>query len=96
MAALLAYPNSLKNCTICPRNCGADRSSKILGYCGTDAGFSISSIFIHRGEEPVISGANGICNVFFTGCNLKCIYCQNYQISRPQCIKASFAIETNY
>jgi len=53
----------------------------MVGVCGSDAGFNISSIFIHHGEEPVISGANGICNVFFSRCNLSCIYCQNYQIS---------------
>ncbi len=89
----LLYLDSLKNCTICPRNCGADRNSPILGYCGTDAGFSISSIFRHRGEEPVISGLNGICNIFFTGCNLKCIYCQNYQISRPNALKNKMQLE---
>jgi len=85
--------NSLKNCTICPRNCGTDRTGKIMGYCGTDAGFSISSIFIHRGEEPVISGPKGICNIFFTGCNLKCIYCQNYQISRPSALRHHLKLE---
>jgi putative pyruvate formate lyase activating enzyme len=52
-----------------------------VGVCGSDAGFNISSICIHHGEEPVISGTNGICNVFFSRCNLSCIYCQNYQIS---------------
>jgi len=51
------------------------------GYCGIDAGFSIASICIHRGEEPVISGFRGICNIFFTNCNLQCVYCQNHQIS---------------
>ena len=53
------------------------------GYCGTTAGLSIASICIHRGEEPPISGPDGICNIFFTGCNLHCIYCQNYEISNP-------------
>ena len=83
MDACLSYPGSLKSCRICPRDCGAGRLYGETGFCGTDAGFSISSIFNHRGEEPVISGPDGICNVFFTGCNLQCIYCQNYQISRP-------------
>lgn len=49
-----------------------------------DAGFNIASICIHRGEEPVISGPDGICNIFFTGCNLRCIYCQNHEISRGE------------
>jgi len=83
MFDLFSYPNILKTCNICPRNCGADRLAGATGYCGTDAGFSISSIFNHQGEEPLIGGEKGICNVFFTGCNLNCIYCQNYQISRP-------------
>lgn len=52
------------------------------GYCGIDAGLNIASVCIHKGEEPVISGVNGICNIFFSGCNLRCIYCQNHQISR--------------
>ena len=72
----------LSNCTLCPRNCHADRFSEKLGYCNSDAGFNISSICIHKGEEPVISGKKGICNVFFSHCNLQCIYCQNHDISR--------------
>jgi putative pyruvate formate lyase activating enzyme len=73
--------DELKECRFCPRSCGADRFSKKLGYCKSDASFNISSICIHRGEEPVISGRDGICNIFFTHCNLQCIYCQNHQIS---------------
>lgn len=72
----------LRNCSMCPRNCNVNRYSNNLGYCKTDASFNISSIFNHCGEEPVISGKNGICNIFFSHCNLQCIYCQNYQISR--------------
>jgi putative pyruvate formate lyase activating enzyme len=73
----------LANCTLCPRECGVNRFSGADGYCGTDAGFNIASICIHRGEEPPISGPAGICNIFFAGCNLRCIYCQNHDISRP-------------
>jgi putative pyruvate formate lyase activating enzyme len=64
------------------------------GYCGMDAGMNIASICIHRGEEPPVSGPNGICNIFFAGCNLHCIYCQNYDISRPdaESRKASFSL----
>jgi putative pyruvate formate lyase activating enzyme len=72
----------LDHCTICPRACGVNRNAGQLGYCGSDAQYNIGSICIHRGEEPSISGPNGICNVFFSGCNLQCLYCQNYQISR--------------
>ena len=78
---LLEPLEALRHCRICPRNCHADRFSGKLGYCKADASFSISSIFAHRGEEPPISGDKGICNIFFTHCNLQCIYCQNYQIS---------------
>lgn len=73
----------LSNCTLCPRECCVNRFEGGGGYCGMDAGLNISSICIHRGEEPPISGPDGICNIFFSGCNLRCIYCQNYDISRP-------------
>lgn len=71
----------LTDCIVCPRNCHADRTSWKRGSCNAGAGLEISSVCIHRGEEPVISGMNGICNVFFSRCNLQCIYCQNLQIS---------------
>ena len=73
----------LTDCTLCPRECRANRFEDADGYCGADAGLNIASICIHRGEEPPISGPSGICNIFFRGCNLRCIYCQNYDISRP-------------
>ena len=71
----------LTACGICPRNCKADRLHGETGVCGSNTAFNISSICVHHGEEPVISGSNGICNVFFSRCNLSCIYCQNFQIS---------------
>ena len=75
------------DCTLCPHECGVNRLYGADGYCHTDAGLNISSICIHRGEEPVISGPSGICNIFFSGCNLRCIYCQNHEISRQGCGK---------
>ncbi len=72
----------LKHCTQCPRNCQADRSGDKLGFCNSGMEFSVGSICAHRGEEPVISGKHGICNIFFTRCNMQCVYCQNWQISR--------------
>ena len=75
----------LSNCTHCPHECSVDRFDGPLGYCLTDAGINISSICIHKGEEPPISGPSGICNIFFTGCNLRCIFCQNHEISRQGC-----------
>ena len=74
----------LENCVCCPRECRADRSSKKLGYCKTGMSFSIGSVCAHRGEEPVISGDSGICNIFFTRCNMQCLFCQNYNISRTR------------
>jgi putative pyruvate formate lyase activating enzyme len=73
---------SFYHCSLCPRNCGVDRVSGETGYCGCDAGYHIASVCIHKGEEPPINGLKGICNVFFSGCNLQCVFCQNYQISR--------------
>jgi len=73
----------LSSCTLCPRECGIDRFESGDGYCGMNAGMNIASICIHRGEEPPISGPDGICNIFFAGCNLRCVYCQNHEISRP-------------
>jgi len=73
----------LSDCKLCPRECGVNRFEGGNGYCGTDAGMNIASVCVHKGEEPVISGTEGICNIFFTGCNLRCIFCQNHEISRP-------------
>lgn len=71
-------------CNICPHNCGAQRLRGRSGNCGAADETGISSVCIHKGEEPVISGKNGICNVFFSRCNLQCIFCQNFQISRKK------------
>ena len=83
----------LVSCTICPRNCKADRLHGEVGVCGSSSAFSISSICVHNGEEPVISGENGICNVFFSGCNLSCLYCQNYQISCNRSAQSQFQMQ---
>jgi putative pyruvate formate lyase activating enzyme len=71
----------LQSCTQCPRECRVNRNAGETGYCGIDAGLNIASVCLHRGEEPVISGSDGICNIFFAGCNLRCIFCQNHEIS---------------
>ena len=65
----------------CPHLCGAQREQNDYGICNTGREFNIASIFKHHGEEPVLSGTKGICNIFFSHCNLQCVYCQNYQIS---------------
>jgi putative pyruvate formate lyase activating enzyme len=76
----------LENCTLCPRDCRVNRFEGGTGYCSTDGGLNIASVCIHRGEEPVISGKDGICNIFFSGCNLHCLYCQNHEISRSKSV----------
>jgi putative pyruvate formate lyase activating enzyme len=78
--------DELNDCVNCPRECHVNRADGRFGYCKSGSGYNIGSICLHMGEEPVISGTKGICNVFFTHCNLQCIYCQNYQISRNDCI----------
>ncbi|MCD6367018.1 MAG: hypothetical protein J7L46_05715, partial [Bacteroidales bacterium] len=69
-------------CNLCPRDCQADRIENKTNFCRIDDKFHIASITVHTGEEPILSGEKGICNVFFSHCNLQCIYCQNFQISK--------------
>jgi putative pyruvate formate lyase activating enzyme len=90
---LLKPLEELKDCAICPRECHVNRWESGSGTCRSDATFNIASICIHKGEEPAISGPNGICNIFFTNCNLQCIYCQNHQISDISVPRASSAME---
>ena len=70
----------LEKCMLCPRNCGINRY-KDLGYCKINSDLMISYYSLHMWEEPIISGSNGSGTIFFTNCNLKCIFCQNEQIS---------------
>ena len=67
-------------CRLCPRNCGADRSGAV-GYCGVSVLPKVARIAPHYDEEPPISGTRGAGTVFFSGCNLRCVFCQNYDIS---------------
>lgn len=68
------------SCNLCPRNCGADRRQNI-GYCGRDGDITVARSSLHPWEEPPISGERGSGTVFFTGCNLRCVFCQNHEIS---------------
>ena len=72
--------NLLKECRLCPRNCGINRYDKV-GVCGASSKVKVSHYSPHQWEEPVISGVNGSGTVFFSHCNLKCIFCQNKKIS---------------
>ncbi len=72
----------LEHCTICPRQCGSNRLRGEMGFCRTGRLAVICSYFAHHGEEPPISGERGSGTIFFSGCNLGCLYCQNYQFSQ--------------
>lgn len=72
----------LSSCSLCPRCCGARRLDGEVGECGLSGGLRVASVALHRGEEPPISGDSGAINVFFSGCNLHCLHCQNWPISQ--------------
>jgi putative pyruvate formate lyase activating enzyme len=71
-------------CELCPRRCRVNRFEGERGFCAAPGELVISSIFPHHGEEPPLSGTAGSGTVFFTHCTLKCVFCQNYQISHAQ------------
>ena len=71
----------MKSCVLCPRKCRVDRTAGERGFCNLDDRVMIDSALAHHGEEPVLSGKYGAGTIFFSSCNMKCIYCQNYQIS---------------
>ena len=69
------------SCTLCPRRCGADRAAGQTGFCGAGGTLKAARAALHFWEEPCISGTRGSGTVFFSGCTLKCCFCQNYPIS---------------
>jgi putative pyruvate formate lyase activating enzyme len=71
----------LQDCTLCPRRCHVDRSGGQQGYCRLPAEVVMDCAPAHHGEEPPLSGTRGAGTIFFSSCNLGCVYCQNYQIS---------------
>lgn len=73
--------NELECCRICPRECKVNRRKGEIGLCGMDQNLKIARSALHHYEEPPLSDKNGSGAIFFSGCNMKCIYCQNYQIS---------------
>ena len=72
----------LESCDICPRMCGVNRLKGETGFCNSGALPIVASYCAHRGEEPVLSGTRGSGTIFFGNCNLRCVFCQNYQISQ--------------
>lgn len=76
--------NLYTSCTLCPRACRVDRTKGELGYCRLPASIVMDCALSHHGEEPPLSGTCGAGTIFLSSCNLRCIYCQNYQISHDQ------------
>ncbi len=78
---MVSFTQDLYNpCRLCPRQCGVNRHQQPAGFCQSDDQIRLGAVCVHHGEEPVF-GEQGIVNVFFTHCNLRCSFCQNYQIS---------------
>lgn len=78
----------MTKCMLCPRGCKAEREKKKTGFCGETDAVRVSRAALHMWEEPCISGKQGSGAVFFTGCTLRCVYCQNYHISNGEVGKA--------
>lgn len=76
----LSFMDAYKSCRLCPRSCGVDRYSE-SGFCGCGPVAKAARAALHQWEEPCISGINGSGTVFFSGCTLRCCFCQNYKIS---------------
>lgn len=72
----------LASCNLCPRNCNVNRLDNKLGFCLSGKNVKISKVSLHNWEEPCISGTKGSGTVFFSNCNLRCVFCQNHNISQ--------------
>ena len=72
----------MERCLMCPRGCAVDRKAGERGFCGASNEYVIGSADLHFWEEPCISGERGSGAIFFSGCNLRCVFCQNRDISR--------------
>lgn len=77
-----ALKERMQNCALCPHDCRAERSKGKIGVCKSTDEVFISSFGPHFGEEPPLTGSSGSGTIFFTGCNLRCVYCQNFDISQ--------------
>lgn len=71
----------MADCRVCPRMCGVDRENGKTGFCGESDRVRVARAALHMWEEPCISGEEGSGTVFFTGCTLRCVYCQNHEIA---------------
>lgn len=78
------YRELYRNCLLCPRRCGVNRLEGQRGFCGETSAVRIAWAGLHRGEEPPVSQDRGSGTIFFTGCTLRCAFCQNHQLSRGE------------
>lgn len=76
------FIKQLRHCRCCPRQCGVDRLAGEVGFCQIGGQALVSHVGLHHGEEPPLSGTRGSGTIFFAGCNLRCVFCQNHQISQ--------------
>ena len=79
-------------CTMCPRGCGVDRNNEKIGYCGESMVIRVARTSLHQWEEPCITGKYGSGTVFFSGCSLKCVFCQNHNIADSS-VGQAFTVE---
>jgi putative pyruvate formate lyase activating enzyme len=84
----------LSACDICPRECGVNRLEGRRGFCHSASWPIVASVGAHHGEEPALSGSRGSGTVFFGNCNMRCVYCQNYQISQDYKAQRRNEVET--
>jgi len=92
MSVVAALKARLKKCTLCPRECRVDRTAGEKGFCGLSGEILMDCATAHFGEEPPLSGTGGAGTIFLSSCNLKCVYCQNFQISHRadgKCVDAA-------
>ena len=76
--------NHYTSCSLCPRTCAVNRLAGKTGFCGETSDLRIAAAVIHKGEEPPLVGTGGSGTIFVSGCNLGCVFCQNYQVSQGE------------
>ena len=89
-----ALTDQLSSCTCCPRECSVNRLQGETGFCGIGALAEAAHAGLHFGEEPPFSGNRGSGTIFFSGCNLHCVFCQNFQISQQAHLIATRRLST--
>ena len=81
IACVMCMIDVLNKCNLCPKNCNVNRNLGEKGFCKAGSEITIAKYYLHKWEEPCITGKNGSGTIFFSYCNLRCLFCQNYEIS---------------